>query len=45
MKKFIKVGALFVLLIGMNLVVVGCSGGDEGMGKKELDNSVSELAR
>ena len=45
MKKFVKAGALFVLLIGMNLVVVGCSGGDEGMGKKQMDSSVGTLIR
>ena len=45
MKKFVKTGALFVLLLGMNLVVVGCSGGDAGMGKKQTDASASALIR
>ena len=43
MKRFTKVGALFVLLVSLGMVVAGCSGGDAGMGKK-VDNSISGLA-
>ncbi|MGR9105827.1 MAG: hypothetical protein ACU843_02750 [Gammaproteobacteria bacterium] len=44
MKKFAKLGAAWFLLIGMSMAVVGCSGGDAGMGKKEY-GSVSGVVQ
>jgi hypothetical protein len=44
MKKFAKAGVLFALLFGISVAVIGCSGGDEGMGKKQ-ENPPSETAK
>lgn len=45
MKKFAKVGALLMLLVGISVTLVGCSGGDEGMGKRNMDNTSSGVIR
>ncbi len=44
MKKFARAGLLFALLIGISLAVIGCSGGDEGMGKKN-EKTPSEVTK
>lgn len=43
MKNITKVGALLVLVVGLSLTVVGCSGGDEGMGKKKMGTAISSV--